>query len=694
MKRISTFWWRRVSAFQALKPKDQRDLICLFLALTVIVLYLPVTSFGFVNYDDAGYVYHNPFVQQGLSRDSLWWALTTLHGNVAYWHPLTWLSHQLDSHFFGSHAGAHHLTSVLVHAANAILAFLITVKIIQRMVPAFFVALFFAIHPLRVESVAWVAERKDVLCAFFYFATIWLYFRYIERPSIGRYVAVVSGFLFALMSKPMAVTLPCVLLLLDFWPLRRFSRGAKAPLLKADPSDPAGTAEYRSIPGIAEKEFRRVFSIFQLHSSCFRIILEKAPLLGLAALVSFLAVQAQKDLDAIVSNKVFPFPERAANAVVAYTGYIHKTVLPINLSVHYNNPYRHRLPRIALAGIVFAVLSAVAVRTRKRYPIVLFGWLWFLGTLVPTIGLVQAGSQYMADRYTYIPCVGLLLMVLPLFAIIRRFGQVLSQRRIAIAGATTSTILSLLVTRYQLQYWKSTQSLFERAIEVDPRDFIAHSNLGITHKNEGRFDFAIRSLQAAMIGNSKSPTPKLAMGDLFVVEGKLLASLPFYFSALHGHDPSRHSAHRSLAHALCQMGQVGEAIQHYNAALQIRPGDVRSKMGLAEIYTCAKESRLRDCHKAVALAREICDGTHYSIPEDLYLLARAYAECGQFDKAIDTAQRASAKARAARNYRLRNQIEEELKLFYEHKTSHSAAEAGARDSVDSASVPLPQNAHH
>jgi len=251
---------------------------------------------------------------------------------------------------------------------------------------------------------------------------------------------------------------------------------------------------------------------------------------------------------------------------------------------------------------------------------------------------------------------------------------------IAIGAVAGSAIALILVSEHQLKYWKNTRALFERAIQVDPHDFIAQNNLGVTYKNLGRFDLAVSSLQAAIIGNPTAGNPKVAMGDLFVAMGKPLASLPFYFSALHTADRTRHFAHNNLAFALCELGRIDEAIQHYNEALQIKPSYQAAKINLAEIYTKAKDPRFRDGRKAVALALELCDATYHSVPEFLETLAGAYAESGQFDKAIETARRAFAKAR--HNSTLKSRIDQELRLYYEHKTLQAANDAEKRNSSD------------
>jgi len=482
--------------------------------------------------------------------------------------------------------------------------------------------------------------------------------------------------------------LPCVLILLDFWPLRRFSAEPRVSPVPAGMNSSVGPSPRPRFewPGC----LRRWFG-FSPCASFLGVVLEKLPFFGLAALTSFLAVKAQQDLGALMSQTTLPLVERIANALVAYAAYLDKTVLPMNLSVHYNHPYVHPLWRIAIACLALAILSALAVRIRRNHPIVLFGWLWFLGVLIPSIGLVQAGSQSMADRYTYIPSFGLLLMLVPLLEI--KSPQALRRMRIGTGGVALSAVALILAAEHQLQYWRNTQSLFERAIQVDPHDFIAHTNLGITYKRQGKFALAIASLQLAMIGNPTTGLPKLAMADLLARQGKPLASLPFYFSALHGRDNMRHFAHSELAFIFCQLGRVEEGIPHLYEALRIRPGFQTATALLAEIYAREKDPRFRDGRKAVALAHELCEATYGIVPEYLGLLAAAYAECGQFDKAVEGAQRAIVRAAISGKDRLKHHLEQELKLYREHKKPLHVLEQGrATDLTESAnSGPPPGN---
>ena len=350
------------------KPKlfdPHRDVwICLFLAMSILAVYWPVNSHEFVNYDDSLYVFENPQVKKGLDFDAVIWAFQAMHaGN---WHPLTWLSHMADVALYGLAPGAHHMTSVLFHMVNSLLLFIVLRRMSAAVWPSGFVAALFALHPLHVESVAWVAERKDVLSAFFWMLTMLSYARYAERPGINRYLAVVVFFILGLMAKPMLVTLPFVLLLLDYWPLRRlqFQRSAAAI---------AG-----SLP---------------LRSSGLWLVWEKIPLFLLSIASSVITFWAQKEGGAVGSIALYPLTTRVANALVSYVKYIGKTIWPVDLAVFY--PHPGSLPgwQVVGAGILLGLITFAALRSFRERPWFVVGWLWFVGTLVPVIGLVQVGLQ-------------------------------------------------------------------------------------------------------------------------------------------------------------------------------------------------------------------------------------------------------------------------------------------------------------
>ena len=359
----------------------KRDLLtCLFIIMVTLSVYWQVQNFDFLNFDDDMYVTDNHHVQEGLTLKSIIWAFTTIH--ASNWHPLTWLSHMLDCQLYGINAGWHHLTNLLFHIANTLLLFFVFQKMTGCFWQSVFVATLFALHPLHVESVAWISERKDVLSTFFWMLTMWSYTRYVERLEVNRYLLVILFFTLGLMSKPMLVTLPFVLLLLDFYPLYRF---------RFQKSDTSANPKQRS--------------------NILLLVLEKIPLLVLTAVSSAVTLYAQKHGEAIMSLDAISLKIRISNAVVSYIKYIGKMIYPSNLAVMY--PFQGILPwwKITGACLILVSMSLLAIRIIKQSSYFAVGWLWYIGTLVPVIGLVQVGNQSMADRYTYVPLIGLFIII-------------------------------------------------------------------------------------------------------------------------------------------------------------------------------------------------------------------------------------------------------------------------------------------
>jgi len=359
----------------------------LFLVVATLLVFWPVLNSEFINLDDGVYVTNNPNVQRGLTLENVKWAFTDT--SAGFWHPLTWLSHMLDCQLFGLNPGAHHLTNLLFHLANTLLLFWVLKRMTGRPGASTFIAALFALHPLHVESVAWVSERKDVLSTFFWILTMGLYLRYVEQPGIHRYLLVLLSFTLGLMSKAMLVTLPFVLLLLDYWPLGRllFKQDSKSSLLP----DP-GMAHYQRL-------------------SPLRLVREKIPLLILSGTWCVLTFFAEKSLGAIGGLGTIPLGTRLANAISSYGLYLERTIWPRNLAVFYPYPDTIPLGQVIMGGFLLVGLSCIVIRYALSRPYLSVGWLWYLGTLVPVIGLVPVGSHVMADRYTYVPLIGLFIMI-------------------------------------------------------------------------------------------------------------------------------------------------------------------------------------------------------------------------------------------------------------------------------------------
>jgi hypothetical protein len=435
--------------------KNLSILICLALAVVTFAVFYQVRNFGFIDLDDGEYVFHNPNIQTGITFKTINWAFTT--GHEANWHPLTWLSHTLDWQLFSSNAGGHHLVNLFFHIANTLLLFLILKQMTNAIWQSAFVAALFALHPLHVESLAWVSERKDVLSVFFWLLTMWAYVFYAKKPGIARYLPVMLFFALGLMAKPMLVTLPFVLLLLDYWPLNRI------------------------------KSNRSLLYLF----------VEKIPLFVMVIASSIVTFIVQRQGGTMRIAQDYSFPIRAANAFISYMQYIFKTIYPVRLSYFYLHPG----PNVSL---FYAVLSAAILLTvtflvfqyAKNHRYLALGWLWYLGTLVPVIGFVQVGIQSMADRYSYIPLTGLFIII------VWGTPELLAKwphRKIVMWISSLIVLLVLtLLTYFQTQYWKDSVTLYRHALKVTDANWKVNMDLAQTLLRQGRFDESIRCAEESV----------------------------------------------------------------------------------------------------------------------------------------------------------------------------------------------------
>ena len=524
--------------------------VCLGLVLAVLVVYWPLMNHDFINLDDNVYVTENPNVRSGFTKSGFIWAFTKPHS--ANWHPLTWLSHMLDCQLFGLNPGMHHLTNLLFHIANSLLLFAVFMRMTRALWQSAFVAVLFALHPLHVESVAWIAERKDVLSTFFWILTMWAYVRYAEQPRVNRYLAVVIFFVLGLMSKAMLVTLPFVLLLMDYWPLGRLQLGRR---------------ENKGKSG-----FHRL--------SFFHLVWEKAPLFVLAAISCVLTFIVQEQGGGVASSDEFPLQTRISNALVSYAVYMGKMIWPSDLAVFY--PHPGIVPRweVIAAGLLVASLSILCIRAVRTRPYLAVGWLWYLGTLVPVIGLVQVGNQAMADRYTYIPLIGLFIM----FA----WGvpDLLSKwrHRQALIVICTALILSAIMvcTWMQIRHWKDGISLFKHALNVTVNNHLAHNNLGLLLLNQGRANEAIMHYLKAIKIKPRWALAHYNMGVAKAGQRKFKEAIEYYSEAIKL-NPSSPTAHNNLANVLLAQKRFDAAIAHYQEALRINPdyGNAHSNLGIA-----------------------------------------------------------------------------------------------------------------
>ncbi len=528
----------------------KRSLPIVALVLATFAAYAGVLSNGFVLYDDPAYVLENPPVRAGLTLRGAAWSLTAFHS--ANWHPLTWLSHMLDVELFGLAAAGHHAVSVLLHAATAVLVFLALAAATGKRGAAWFVAALFALHPLRVESVAWVAERKDVLAGFFFAATLLAHVRRVQSPTprAGRVVFLL--FLAGLLSKSMLVTLPFVLLLVDVWPLGR-----------------------RDVT---------------------RMLLEKVPLFVLVASVCVLTLASQRDFGAVHGLSGLPLSVRIENAQVAYLTYLAKSIWPVGLSCFYPHPALldpEGLASDALrAGLVLALVTALCVALRRRVPPLLFGWLWFLGMLVPVIGVVQVGMQGLADRYTYLPLLGLHVAVVFGFLAFVPESPSPSRRRL-LQGLTAGGALVLLVfgvlTWRRVRAWENTTTLFEAALAVDPHNFQAHKLLAIEHQRARRFDEAQAAYERAL---SDRPNDAEALGNLGALH--LMAGRPGRARELIERAvalrPDYAEAHFNLGLVRIELRDARGAEASFERALELRPDLDQARRNL-ELLRSEKESQ-------------------------------------------------------------------------------------------------------
>ena len=525
-----------------------RWLIGACLALVTLFLYLPACHHGFVEYDDQQYVTDNPQVQAGLTWNGLVWAFGFHAGN---WHPLAWLSHILDCQLYGANAGGHHLTSVLLHIASTLLLFLVLQRMTRAVWRSAAVAALFAWHPLHVESVAWVAERKDVLCAFFWMLTLWLYVRYAEKPDRTRYLITLGSFACCLMAKPMAVTLPFVLLLLDYWPLGR-------------------VASYRlNVAGSTTHTFNFQPSTFN------RLLLEKIPFLALSAIGCTLTLRAQQI--AIVSTAGLSVSQRIPHVLVAYDHYFWGMFFPHSLAVYYPYVINPRLASVILSLIVLSVISALAVINYRQRPYVIVGWVWFLGTLVPVIGLVQVGDQAWADRYTYLPLIGLFI------ACVCAAAEFIKNKAILTTLAIATSVALLSATTLQLSYWKNTWTLFDHANRVTHENYMAVTVLASQLAKQGKLDEAMALYRTALSYKPTFPEAHFFLGNAFDQAGRPDEAVAEYKKAL-WFKPTQEQTHIFLGIVLAKQKKYPEAISNYEAALLLNPDSAVTHNNLARIY--------------------------------------------------------------------------------------------------------------
>jgi protein O-mannosyl-transferase len=639
--------------------------VCGVIVLLTGIVFGQTLSYDFVNYDDKTYIYGNPLVSSGLSLHGL--LRTFVDTQTNNWHPLTLVSHMIDCQLYDLKPGGHHFTNVFLHTIAAVLLFLWLRNIAGKGQSgsdwsSAFVTALFAIHPLRVESVAWIAERKDVLSAVFFFLTLGAYVRYARAPSFGRYLTMSILFACGLMSKPMLVTTPVVLLLLDYWPLKRF----------AD------------------------------RKSFWRMTLEKLPLFALSAASSIVAIALQVQSPTSVGQ--LPLAWRLENALVTYVTYVWQIFWPANLAVFYPHPdNRFALWQVALAAAFLIVMTWVAFALRRTRPYLIVGWLWYLIMLLPVIGIVEVGLQGHADRYTYLPHVGLYIALTWLTADVARSLRY-RKEILASVGSVIVIILSACAWK-QTTYWRNSETLWTRALSVTSDNDVALTNLGTLLMERGQLDDALSYFQKALAVRSGSEhrhyNLSLALihdstGNVLARKGRLDDAIVHFRQAiqLRPDFPDAHynlgialfqkedldgsiaewrttlsihpydaGVHTSLGNAFVQKGLLREAADHYEKALQSEPDSILPLNNLAWVMSTGPDDSLRNNEIAVRLATKANQLSKENNPVFIRTLAAAYAQAGQFEKAIETARRAAEQANAQGAHDLSAQIRQDVDLY-------------------------------
>lgn len=516
--------------------------ICLVLAALTLAVYFQVTGFDFIHLDDPGYVTDNEMVRQGISLETLQWAFSSFH--ESNWHPLTWVSHMIDVEVFGMNPGMHHLTNVLFHVLNTVLLFFVLDAMTGAVWKSAAVAALFALHPIHVESVAWVSERKDVLCALFWMLTMAAYLRYVGHRTVARYLLMFLCFVLGLMAKPMIVTLPFVLLLLDFWPLKRWR---------------PCTLTYEMTTASAVSDALPLKTL----------VLEKVPLVALSMASSLVTVLAQVSGGAVKDLESMSMASRTANAVVSYVRYLVMTAWPRDLAVYY--PYEGSHGPALVAGCLFVLVcvTCTALLMARKFPYLLVGWFWFLGTLVPAIGIVQVGSQAMADRYTYLPLIGIFI------AAAWGLGDLFSRApagRVVLAGSCAVVLTALTWSTWvQAGLWKDSETLFRHTLGVTSGNYLVHYDLGYTLYLKGDVQGAILHYNEALRIKPGLPQVHNNLGSILLERGDPDGAIRHYIEALSS-DPHQARVLNNLGVAFMRKGRVRQAIRCFERALAEEPG--------------------------------------------------------------------------------------------------------------------------
>jgi tetratricopeptide (TPR) repeat protein len=635
----------------------QPRFIALLLALVTLVIYLPALHDGFVNYDDDDYVTNNRIVKNGLTPAGIHWAFTTFH--AANWHPVTWLSHILDCEFFGLNPAAHHFVNALIHSANAALIFVLLLRLTNLAWPSLIVAVLFAWHPLHVESVAWISERKDVLSTFFALLTLLSYAKYVKENCRRSFWFALLFFALGLMAKPMLVTLPFVLLLFDYWPLQR----------------------------------TRFSSILKPRLST---VLEKFPFFLLAAASCVVTCFAQRN-EAIRTLNQVSLPLRFENAVTATATYLAQIFWPSGLAVFYPMPEKIAPPAIFISAAALIFICAMVWLARKRNPCLIVGWLWFLGTLVPVIGLVKVGDAAHADRYTYFPSVGIFIAVV--FGIWILLKQSHAQK-IFMVASLFALVACVALTEHQLRFWRDSETLFRRAIAVTENNAPAHLNLGAALETKGEPKEALAEYHEALRLDPKQFEADSNIGKLLFTQGRPAEALAYCALAVRL-KPDRATLRNNLGLTLAELGRFDEALAQFAeaarldknyavprfqigrtllklgrdtealpqlfAALQIEPDNLQFLIYTARVMAGDKNPQGRNGEKAFVFASRASQPASSSQPIILDTLAMALAELNHFDEAQKIQRQAVELAGKSNDREDFNAMQQRLELYKNHQ---------------------------
>jgi protein O-mannosyl-transferase len=611
-------------------------LICLALTVLTVAVFWQLRDCGFVNFDDQLYVYENAYVQSGLNWDSLTQAFSAELAKVGHWHPITWLSLMLDYSIFGLNPIGFHLVNLLFHVLNTILLFLILHRMTKSLWPGAFAAALFAIHPLHVESVAWIVERKDVLSTFFWMLTLGAYSYYVEHRGFRRYVLVLLFFALGLMSKPMLVTLPFVLLLLDYWPLGRFSETKPDQKIQTDVLQPviSGKQNKKSKNKNASQEKPEVRKpsdpVFKW-PVIYPLLLEKIPLFALAILSSIATYVAANTAGAVHTKAFTPFA-RIGNALISYVVYIGKMILPINLAVFYPHPEGMILWQVLGAGLLLIAITVAVFQMIKKAPYLATGWLWYLGTLVPVIGIVQAGAQAMADRYTYIPLIGLFIIVawgVP--DLLKKWNH---RKEILLTLSALSILCLSIMTWTQVGYWHNSITLYDHTLKVTDHNGIIYNNRCNAHNKLGNYGQAIEDCSRAIeikpryaeaYGNRGNAHNKLGNYKQAIEDfSRMIAIKPDYAMAYN----NRGGAHIAL-------GNYRQAIEDFNRMIDIKPGYAEAYYNRGKAYNSLGnyQQAIADLSRAITIKPDYA--TAYNNRGGAYILLGNYRQAIEdFSRAI------------------------------------------------------------